>query len=149
MTDEEQAVYESYRWEDLLELLIHVMNEVDEKRDDSIRETRNILSPEYDRLEEMLWHVRNYVEGRIEELHPGYCEGQNFGRFSFRSDKEAMRYALQEGINYVALSALAFTDRIPAIEYISENRLSSLNYEKACLAVEEYRTARREMKRWA
>ncbi len=152
MIDAVEAMYEeeglrlsdSYRWEELNEQLRHLINCVDDSRSDHKRESHNAFTPEYDSLETMLCDVQSYVEGRIEELRPGYYEGKYESvKYASKEQQEMMRYALQEGINYVGLRKVSFNllRCKDAIEYISEHRLASMNYEATCNAVEEYLAA--------
>ena len=138
-TKEQQVQDESYQWEELRDNLDHLLCCVDDCRSRCSRETPAVATSEYDKLESMLWNVQDCIEGRIEELRPGYCEGAYRGRFS--GHKGMMHYALQEGINYVGLREVYYNDLRckDAIEYISERGLSSMNYEATCQAVGEFR----------
>ena len=129
--EEVLAESDSYRWEKLSEQISHLLCCVDDSRSDCVREIRDRSTSEYDSLESMLWDVKNYVDGRIEELRPGYAS---------QSQQEMMSYALQEGINYVGLHEVSCSPQWckDAIEYISEHGLASMNYEATCKAVEEY-----------
>lgn len=149
MIDAVEAMYEeeglrlsdSYRWEELNEQLRHLINCVDDSRSDHKRESHDAFTPEYDSLEAMLCDIQSYVEGRIEELRPGYYEGKYENvKYASRGQQEMMRYALQEGINYVGLREVSFNPQRckDAIEYISEHSLASMNYEATCKAVKEY-----------
>ena len=50
-----------------------------------------------------------------------------------------MRYAVQEGVNYVALKDLPLARHIEAIEYIAAHNLASRNYDATLKAVEAYK----------
>ena len=139
--DEQELAYiETYHWENLQSAVEKAISQVEESRCDTLRETKNAQTPEYDQVERMLSNVMDYITGRIEELSPGtYKHKHETFYYASEREREAMRYALQEGINYVALTGLyPIARRIDAIEYISEHRLASLNYEKTCQAVREY-----------
>ena len=139
--EEELRVSDSYRWEELNEQLRHLINCVDDSRSDHKRESHDAFTPEYDSLDAMLCDIQSYVEGRIEELRPGYYEGKYESvKYASREQQEMMRYALQEGINYVGLRKVSYNSQLckDAIEYIMEHRLASMNYGATCKAVEEY-----------
>ena len=149
MIDAVEAMYEedglrqsdSYRWEELNEQLSHLIYSVQDSRSDHERESHDAITPEYDSLEAMLSNVQSYVEGRIEELRPGYYEGKYENvHYASSEQREMMRYALQEGINYVGLHEVFFNPLQckDAIEYIVEHKLASMNYEATCKAVDEY-----------
>lgn len=149
MIDAVEAMYEedglresdSYRWEELNDQLRHLIACVQESRSKCERESQEIGTSEYDSLESMLYDVQNYVEGRIEELRPGYYERKYESvHYASMRQQEMMRYALQEGINYVGLHEVFFNPLQckNAIEYIVEHRLASMNYEATCKAVDEY-----------
>ena len=139
--DEQELAYmEVGHWEELQAAVKHAISQLEESRCDTINDTGNGLTPEYNKVEQMLSNVMDYIRGRIEELSPGtYQHKQTTFYYASEREREAMRYALQEGINYVALTGLyPVSRRIDAIEYISERGLSSQNYEKTCQAVREY-----------
>ena len=138
--EEVLAENDSYRWEELSDQLSHLICCVDDSRSDCVRESRDRNTSEYDSLESMLWDVKNYVDGRIEELRPGSYAREYDNRYASRSQQEMMSYALQEGINYVGLHEVSCSPQWckDAIEYISEHGLVSMNYEATCKAVEEY-----------
>lgn len=131
---------DSYRWEELNDQLQHLIYCVQDARSDCVRESNDRNTPEYDSLESMLNDIRDYVMGRTEELSPGYYEGTYVARISSRQEREMMRYALQEGINYVGLRDVSFNPLRckDAIEWIMEHKLASMNYEATCKAVDEY-----------
>ena len=149
MIDAVEAMYEedglresdSYRWEKLNDQLEHLIGSVQHERSCHERESNDNNTPEYDNLESMLCDVQKYVEGRIEELRPGYYEGKYESvHYASRRQQEMMRYALQECINYVGLHEVFFNPLQckDAIEYIVEHKLASMNYEATCKAVDEY-----------
>ncbi len=142
--EQELAEEEAYYWEDLLEKVRKVNSEVDSRRSDTIHITQNSLTPEYDKVESILYDVEQYIKGRIEELTPGWYKSSYEGRHYMRTRYgEAMQYAYQEGINYIPLSRIYGADRqIDAIEYISEHHKASRNYDATCRAVIEYEKAR-------
>lgn len=140
-TEDELSLSDSYRWEKLNEQVRHLIDSVQESRSDHERESHDAITPEYDSLETMLCDVQEYVEGRIEELRPGYYEGKYESvNYASSRQQEMMRYALQEGINYVGLRKVSYNSQLckDAIEYIMEHRLASMNYGATCKAVEEY-----------
>ena len=137
--EEQQAIEQSYSWERIRESVSHLLCEVDDERHDTVRFYGDQNTPEYDKLESMLEHVKDFIDGRIEELNPGsYKHRREFYHHAGREEREVLQYALQEGINAVALEKLPRNKRRDAIEYISERRLASMNYESACKAVIEY-----------
>ena len=139
-SEEEKAYYEATYWGLLKDVVKKAISQAEESRADTIRETKNELTPEYDQVGIMLSHVKDFIDGRIEELVPGtYKHEQEVFRYAGPREREAMSYALQEGINYVALTKMyPLARRIDAIEYISEHNLATRNYEGTCRAVLEY-----------
>lgn len=140
--EEAQAADEAYRWGTLRDALQQLVYELDERRSESVRESGDRNTPEYNKLESMLEQVQAYVEGRIEELTPGvYKHRCEFYHYAGKESREVLRYALQEGINAVPLMNLwPVSRRLDAAEYISKRGLASLNYERTCDAVSEYET---------
>ena len=139
--DEQEVAYmEACHWEDLQETVKKAISQLEASRCDTIRDTGNSLTPEYNKVEDLLSNIRDYIDGRIEELNPGtYKHKQETFHYTSSREREAMGYALKEGINYVALTGIfPIARQIEAIEYISEHRLGSLNYEKTSQAVREY-----------
>ena len=137
--EEQRAIEESYSWERIRDSLEHLLYEVEDEQNDTARFTGDRNQPEYDKLRSMLEHVENYVTGRIEELHPGsYKHTREVSHYAGCEEREVLQYALQEGINAVALEVLPRAERRSAIEYISEHGLASLNYEATKKAVIDY-----------
>ena len=139
--DEQETAYsEASYWEQLKEAVNEAIYQAEKSRADTIRETGNELTPEYDQVGITLSRVHDFIDGRIEELVPGtYKHKQEVFRYASPREKEAMSYALQEGINYVALTRLyPIARRLDAIEYISEHKLATRSYEGTCHAVLEY-----------
>ena len=135
----QRAIEESYSWERIRDSLQHLLYEVEDEQKDTARFTGDRNQPEYDKLRSILEHVETYVTGRIEELHPGsYKHSREVFHYAGREEREALQYALQEGINAVALEALPRAEWRNAVEYISEHGLASLNYEAAKKAVIDY-----------
>ncbi len=140
--DEDLNMNEAYKWECLREQVRDLNSTVDTYRDKS-----DFPTTDYDKLEVILYQLEDYINGRIEELNPGSYRQELSGRFYVdRTEREAMRYAKQEGINYVALTLLPKESRIDAIDYIREHGMASLNYEKTCLAAHEYEVSDYEAK---
>ncbi len=140
--DEMLADSESYRWEGLRDEVIHLIYDLDEKRRACIRETGNNLQPEYDKVEMLLGQIQDYMEGQIEAIVPGsYSRSSAF--INIKSEREALDYAVQEGVNYVALKNIyPASRRIEAVDYLTKHGLASRDYEAACRAVSEYEKAR-------
>lgn len=134
--DEEQlAIEKSYNWERIRDSLQQLLFEVYDERKDTARYFGDDDTHRYTKLELMLHRVQSYVEGQIEELHPGMYKHRHK---VFPEEREALQYALQEGINAVALESLPRAEWCDAIEYISEHGLASMNYEAAKKAVIDY-----------
>lgn len=138
------AIDETYRLEAVKNAVVQALYQLDESRRESIRETGNRLTPEYDKLERMLGNVQDFIDGRIQELNPFYCERSYMFFDENAPIRVELRQAQQEGINYVALKGLPSDEYARAVEYISEHGLASMNYEATCQAVEEFRQAERE-----
>ena len=137
--EEQRAIEESYSWERIRDSLQHLLYEVDDEQKDTARFTGDRNQPEYNKLRSMLEHAETYVTGRIEELHPGsYKHSREVFHYAGREEREALQYALQEGVNAVALEVLPRAEWRDAIEYISEHELASLNYEATKCAVIDY-----------
>ena len=137
--EEQRAIEESHSWERIRDLLQHLLYEVDDEQKDTARFTGDRNQPEYDKLMSMLEHAETYVTGRIEELHPGsYKFSREVFHYAGREEREMLQYALQEGINAVALECLPYAEWRGAIEYISDHGVSSMNYEASKKAVIDY-----------
>ncbi len=137
--EEQRAIEESYSWERIRDLLQHLLYEVDDEQKDTARFTGDRNQPEYDKLRSMLEHAKTYVTGLIEELHPGsYKHSREVSHYAGREEREALQYALQEGINAVALEILPRSEWRNAIEYILEHGLASMSYEATKKAVIDY-----------
>ena len=137
--EEQRAIEESYSWERIRNSLEHLLCEVDDEQKDTARFTGDRNQPEYDKLRSMLEHVETYVQGQIEALNPGtYKRKYERCPFVMHEEREALQYALQEGINAVALEVLPRAEWRNAIEYISEHGLANMNYEAAKKAVIDY-----------
>ena len=136
---EELVRVESIRWVQFKDAVEQLLNQLDTARDESIRDTGDRNTPEYDSLERKLGDVLDSITGRLQELEPAYSENQVYWMSDTAPLKEIMRYARHEGINYIALQGLSTAECKSAIEYISEHGLASMNYERACRAVSEYR----------
>ena len=134
------AEAEASHWEKLRGSVQQLVYQVEECRDARVKESGDKLTPEHDKLALMLDRVMDFVDGRIEEQRPGsYKFRQEFYHCAGSEEREVLRYALQEGINAVALMSLLPAQRRDAVEYISEHGLASMNYEAASKAVIEYR----------
>ena len=138
--EEQQAMYVSYCWERISDSLSHLLCEVDDEQKEAVRESNGDKNqPEFDKLRTMLERVDTYIEGQIAALNPDlYKHRREFYHYAGREEREVLQYALQEGINAVALEKLPRKKRRDAIEYIMERGLASMNYESACKAVIEY-----------
>ena len=137
--EEQRAIEESHSWERIRDSLQHLLYEVEDEQKDTARFTGDRNQPEYDKLMSMLEHAETYVIGRIEELHPGsYKHSREVFHYAGCEEREVLQYALQEGINAVALEVLPRAERRSAIEYISEHGLASMNYEATKKAVIDY-----------
>lgn len=135
---EEAAYYEACNWQDLLEKLRDVLNQLDDNRTSYRRETGE-STEEYDRAEKLLYVVHSYMRGRIQELDHDYCENRFRNPYRSKFEYEMMAYARQEGINYVALEEVYPAERRKdVIEYIMETGKASMKYEKTCEAVRDY-----------
>ncbi len=140
--DEELNLCEAYKWEDLRRQVRELNSTVNTYRDKS-----DFPTTDYDKLEVILYQLEDYINGRIEELNPGSYRYELSRRFYVdHTEQEAMSYAQQEGINYVALTLLPKESRIDAIDYIREHGMASLNYEETCLAAHEYEVSDYEAK---
>ena len=138
--DEETLRYEeSYNWRDVDYKLNQLLDDVDELRSEWRRTSGVSATEEYDRLKEMLNETRAYVQGRIQELDPTYCERRREYRYASPETREAIQYARQEGINYIALEqTLIGSDIVDAIEYISRRGLASMKYDATRRAIHEH-----------
>ncbi len=137
--EEQRSIEESYSWERIKDALSHLLCEAEDEQKSTARFTGDRNQPEYDKLRSMLEHVQSYVEGRIEELNPGsYKHNREVFHYAGREEREALQYALQEGVNAVALECLPRAEWWGAIEYISKHGLASLNYEATKKAVIDY-----------
>ena len=135
INEEQLAIEKSYNWERIRDSLQQLLYEVYDERKDTARYFGDDDTHRYTKLELMLHRVQSYVEGQIEELHPGTYKHR---RKVFREEREALQYALQEGINAVALENLPRAEWRDAVEYISEHGLASMNYEATKKAVIDY-----------
>ena len=139
LDDEMIADSEAYRWEGMRDSVVQLIYELDEKRRACIRETGNSLQPEYDKVELMLGQLQDYMDGQIEAIQPRSYHRSN----AFKDEREAIDYAAQEGVNYVALKDIyPASRRIEAVDYITKHGLASRDYEATCRAVSEYDKAR-------
>lgn len=145
MEDEAEAIEYSLCEDRLYDLrrLARVIEE-DMPEDEEERNKQSAFGRVYD----LLFKCELILMGRKNELDPDYCaRWERWYRFPRTYRKEA-ELAREHGVNFVALweNVPSSDGKVEAIEYITENGLSSLNYEATCKAIEEYERDRLE--RW-
>lgn len=129
---------EAYSWEALSEKLSTLIDLVSEKRDRYEYERHVSNAPEYEEVENRLTELKEYVDGRAQELNPYYAETRYEYRSARKKERELLEYAKQEGINWYALERVYGFERKKAVmEYLMEHRLTSMKYATALKEVKE------------
>jgi hypothetical protein len=129
---------EAYSWEALSEKLSSLIDFVSEKRDRYEYARQQTRTPEYEEVEYRLTELKEYVDGRAQELNPYYAETRYEYRSARRKERELLEYAKQEGINWYALECVyGFERKKAVIEYLMERGLASMKYTIALKEVKE------------
>ena len=129
-----EAYDELYYWQELRYGIEHQIGQIDEYRRE-VQETPWEVTPEFDRLEELLNDITEYIDGRMQELAPDRVSEHVYSREA----RQLAQEALSKGINYFGLSHLTPEDKTRAMEYITEHGLASMSYDKTRRAVQEFR----------
>ena len=118
------AKEEVYVWEDLLEKVCGLLDEVDDKRS-QVKDRWDEATPAFDKVEWLVNDIYDYIEGRLQELDPTYSERTAWGTKAKAQAKKALSY----GVNFQAFKWLSYEDTDRALRYLEEHGLVSMNYE--------------------
>ena len=125
-------------WETLSDKLRSLIGFVCDKRDDYETLTHDADTSEYDEVELRLYELKDYVDGRAQELFPDYVTTRYGYYHKPDRDRELIEYATQEGINWYALEGVyGYRRKKAIIEYLMEYRLASMKYTAALEGVKE------------
>lgn len=133
-------------WETLMSELDDVLESARMKRNRYRKLTHEVNTPEYDEFEHRLYGLQEYVAGRLQEVNPEYVKHQYDYEDGTERERDLIRYATQEGINWYGLKHWYWKDddRQRIIEYLSSNGLASMKYQATLDTVG--RIWRKEMK---
>ena len=109
------------------------MNDICDKRA-KVQDNWDEPTPSFNRAEWLVSDVYDFIEGRLQELDPGYSERTVYGKKA----KAQARKALSYGINYQALKGLSYEETERVLKYIEEQGLESMDYEVTRKALKEY-----------
>lgn len=117
-------------WTTLMGELEDVLESARMKRNRYRELTREVSAPEYEEFEHRLYDLEEYVAGRLQEVNPEYVKRQYDYTEGTDRERDLIRYATQEGINWYGLRHIYQPDdeRQDMIEYLSRSGHASMKY---------------------
>lgn len=124
-------------WETLMSELEDVLESARMKCNRYRELTHEINTPEYDEFEHRLYGLQEYVAGRLQEVNPEYVKHHYDYEYGTERERDLIRYATQEGINWYGLRHIyqSDDDRQDMIEYLSSTGRASMKYTATVEAV--------------